>query len=217
MRTGPLSRLAIVSLLLFVAAGALARWSRYEKVKLPGPLERLPMAIGGWSGHGQPAFDPKVVQTLGVDEYVNRSYTSAAGAPLLLYVGYYGDQRSGRTSHSPLKCLPGNGWEPVEIGRTTVRVQTPSGPRDLEINRYVVEKGSERQLVLFWYQSRGRVIASEYWAKLFLVSDAVRFNRTDGALVRVIAPLRSNGAEQEHATKAFIEDLFPVLGRYLPA
>lgn len=211
------SRLVVVAVVFLASTAALARWSRHEKVILPAPLAGLPMAIGSWNGHGQPPFDPKIVETLGVDEYVNRSYVSAAGSPVLLYVGYYGDQRSGRTSHSPLKCLPSNGWEPVEIGRTQVRVQTADGPRQLEINRYVVEKGSERQLVLFWYQSRGRVIASEYWAKIFLVSDAVRFNRTDGALVRVIAPLGSDPAGQERAAKAFIEGLFPVLGGYLPA
>jgi EpsI family protein len=217
MTSRTVSRLAVVAMILFVATAALARWSRHERVTLPEPLAGLPLAIGAWSGHVQPPFDSKVVQTLGVDEYVNRSYMSAAGSPVLLYVGYYGDQRSGRTSHSPLKCLPSNGWEPVEIGRTTVRVPTAEGAREMEINRYVVEKGTERQLVLFWYQSRGRVIASEYWAKIFLVGDAVRFNRSDGALVRVIAPLGANPAQQERAAKAFIETLFPVLGRYLPA
>lgn len=217
MISRPAWRLALVSIVFFLAAGWLAQWSTHAKVPLAAPLETLPMRIGDWEGYRQPAFDPEVVETLGVDEYVNRSYTSVAGSPVLLYVGYYGDQRSGRTSHSPLKCLPSNGWEPVEIGRTSVHVPTASGGYALEINRYVVEKGTERQLVLFWYQSRGQVIASEYWAKISLVGNAVRFNRTDGALVRVIAPLGSNPHDQERAAKAFIESLFPVLGRYLPA
>ncbi len=209
-------RLLALSTVLVLATGLLARWSAHEKLRLPAPLETLPMQIGGWNGNRQPAFDPKLIQNLGVDDYVNRSYVAPTGTPVLLYVGFYGDQRSGRTSHSPLKCLPSNGWEPTAIGRTVIRVRAPSGSRDLDINRYVVQKGTEQQLVLFWYQSRGRVIASEYWAKFYLVNDAVRFNRTDGALVRIIVPLGSDSAAQERAAKSFIEQLFPVLGRYLP-
>jgi EpsI family protein len=211
------ARLALVSVLLFAASASLARWTTHEKVPLSSPLESLPLSIADWDGRREPGFDPKVVQTLGVDQYVNRAYTSHAGSPVLLYVGYYGDQRSGRTSHSPLKCLPGNGWQPVEIGRTQIRVPRDASGHGLEINRYIVEKGSERQLVLFWYQSHGRVIASEYWAKVFLVTDAVRLNRTDGALVRILVPLGSDPAGEERRAKAFIEKLFPVLGRYLPA
>ena len=96
----------------------------------------------------------------------------------------------------------------------------PTSPNpDVEINRYVVQKGLERQLVLYWYQSHGRVVASEYWGKFYLIRDAVRLNRTDGALVRVTAPINGdNGdASAERTAVGFVKALFPLLRDYLPA
>jgi EpsI family protein len=102
-----------------------------------------------------------------------------------------------------------------------IQVQTGVGEPSLEIrvNRYIIEKGMDRQLVLYWYQSHGRVIASEYAAKFFLVRDAMQLNRTDAALVRVIAPFNSaNGeAAAESLTTSFVKALFPRLGQYIPS
>jgi EpsI family protein len=89
---------------------------------------------------------------------------------------------------------------------------------EIVVNRYVVQKGLDRQLVLYWYQSHGRVVASEYWGKFYLIRDAVRLNRTDGALVRVITPVGDDGdeARAEQTAIRFVKALFPVLGSYLP-
>jgi EpsI family protein len=125
--------------------------------------------------------------------------------------------------HSPLNCLPGSGCEP--ISQTYARVPlaggvNEGGPSAITINRYVVQKGLERQLVLYWYQAHGRVIASEYWSKFYLIRDAVRLNRTDGALVRVIAPVVGDGpdaeARAERLGTAFIQAMFTRLSAYLP-
>ena len=138
-------------------------------------------------------------------------------------MGYYGTQRQGASIHSPLNCLPGAGWIPVEQGRLALNVaSSPNGPRrTIEVNRVVIEKGLDRQLVLYWYQSHDRVIASEYWGKIYTVVDAIRLNRTDAALVRVIAPIKSRdpGALEaaEPAASGFVEALFPQLGKYLPS
>jgi EpsI family protein len=91
-----------------------------------------------------------------------------------------------------------------------------SGAAPIEVNRYVIAKGLDRQLVLYWYQSHGRVIASEYWAKIFLTLDAIRLNRTDGALVRVITPIRGSEVAAEREAVQFVQTLFPLLGQYLP-
>jgi EpsI family protein len=132
-------------------------------------------------------------------------------------MGYYGSQRQGDTMHSPLNCLPGAGWEP--LSKSTVAVETPSSD-PIVINRYIIQKGLDRQLVLYWYQSHGRAVASEYWSKLYLIRDAVRLNRTDGALIRVIAPIaigsEDGGAAAERDATRFVRALYPALLPYLP-
>ncbi len=97
----------------------------------------------------------------------------------------------------------------------------PAGPtRSIEVNRVVIQKGLDRSLVLYWYQTHGRVVASEYWGKVYTVLDAIRYNRTDAALVRVIAPVGEGGAEPllraQHAAEAFAGDVFTELPKFLP-
>jgi len=134
-------------------------------------------------------------------------------------MGYYGSQRQGDTIHSPLNCLPGAGWTPVSQGQLAIANADGAG-RDIIVNRYIVQKGLERQLVLYWYQSHGRVVASEYWSRAFLINDAIRLNRTDGSLVRVIAPIAvdadDSGAAAQDLAEEFVRVLFPQLPSYLP-
>ena len=213
-------RLLIVSVLLAGTAGYLASATRAEPVPVRETLESCPVNIAEWRGRPGAPFDQRTLEVLGVDEYLNRVYT-ADGAPVGLYVGYYGSQRQGDTMHSPLNCLPGAGWTPVSFARMPLAVPSTSGtaPADvsIEVNRYVVEKGLDRQVVLYWYQSHGRVVASEYWGKIYLVLDAIRTNRTDGALVRIVAPVITTEEEAEARATRFARELYPLLGRYLPS
>jgi len=146
------------------------------------PLARLPLRLGDWIGRDAGPFDDDTLAALGVDEYLNRQYVASQGAPLALYLGYYASQRQGDTIHSPQNCLPGAGWQPIESGRLRVR----SAGRDVDMNRYVVHKGGDRQVVLYWYQGRGRITAGEYSNKLWLMLDAARLHRSDGGLARVL-------------------------------
>ena len=98
-----------------------------------------------------------------VDDYVNRVYVEASGAPVGVYIGYYASQRQGDTMHSPQNCLPGAGWRPIETGYQDL----PTGSASSRVNRYVIQKGLDRQVVLYWYQGRGRVVANEYINKCF--------------------------------------------------
>ena len=131
-----------------------------------------------------------------MDEYLNLVYSKTADLPIGLYIGYYKSQREGDTMHSPLNCLPGAGWAPESQSYLTIPVSTSPGaaPQPITVNRYLIRKGADRQLVLYWYQSHGRVVASEYSSKIFMVLDAIRTNRTDGALVRVITPVLDEDA-----------------------
>ena len=213
-------RLLISALTLAVGAVFIGWVSRTEARVAREPLAQLPLQIGEWRGRDYPEFEAKVLDVLGVDDHIHRLYGRwKTGASL--YIGYYDSQRTGDTIHSPMKCLPGTGWQPLSVGRTQVEVSDAStdGKRVLDVNRYVVQKDSDRYVVLFWYQSHGRVIASEYVAKLRLMVDAVHLNRTDGALVRVMVPMTDevDAATADRAAAEFVGVLYPLLGRYLPS
>jgi EpsI family protein len=178
-------------------------------------LSALPMSLGTWSGRDEPPFDADTLRVLGVDTYVNRAYvsTEAAEAMVGVYVGFYGSQRQGDAIHSPLNCLPGSGWQPMHRSRVAV---TGAGQEPFDATRLLVQKGRDRQVVLYWYEGRGRRVASEYWNKALLVADAVRSNRTDGALVRLMSPVGRSEAAADAQLLAFTSDLLPALTRALP-
>ena len=213
------------SIVLFVvflaAAGLVARQNRPEPAPARSTFGQFPTQIQEWSGQQLPPLDGRILAILGVDDYLNRVYLTPNRAGVGLYVGYYRSQRQGDAIHSPMNCLPGAGWEPLSKSSVRIPVQLTAGVAEIDANRYVIQKGLDRQLVLYWYQSHGRTVASEYWSKLFLIRDAVRLNRTDAALVRVIAPINPNveGGEvaAEREANDFVKAMFPLLPAYLPS
>ena len=222
-----LTRALVLSGCLLSSAAYLAGATKSEPIPLRVPIEEFPFKVASWNGTRAADLEPDVLAALGVDEYVNRVYRTRTGSTAGLYIGYYKSQRQGDTMHSPLNCLPGSGWTPLNNGRITVDLAAPSADTSarslpsspVEINRYVVQKGSDTLMVLYWYQSHGRVVASEYWGKFYLVLDALRINRTDGALVRIIVPTDTSDnathrAEEQGTT--FVRDIFPLLTRHLP-
>jgi exosortase D (VPLPA-CTERM-specific) len=221
-------RAVIVALVLLLGTVAIARASKSEAVPPRESLATFPMDISEWRGQTAERFDQQILAVLGVDEYISRIYTAPTNISVGLYVGYYKSQREGDTMHSPLNCLPGAGWQPVKQERVTIPVATsfdgatgqPSGHREIVVNRFLIRRGLDQQVVIYWYQSHGRVVASEYWGKIYTVVDAIRLNRTDAAMVRVICPVSSNDeageARAEAAATAFARAMFPLLGRYLP-
>ena len=212
------TRIAILCLVLLATAGVIARASKPEIVPIRESLDGMPIRIGPWTGGPSQIMKSNVLSILGVDDYVDRTYVSPDLFPAHLYVGYYESQRSGDTMHSPLNCLPGAGWNPVKRGHIRIPV---GGGSAIEINRIVISKGGEKQVVLYWYQSHGRVVASEYWGKIYTVIDAMRTNRTDAALVRVVCPVAGTDAasekDAEERAVEFVKELFPLLERFLPA
>lgn len=218
-----ITRAFVLFACLAVGAVAVARADRAETVLERAPLEKFPMSIGEWSGVKEQPFEAKILAVLGVDDYLTRAYfTADRRAAAGLYIGYYQSQRQGDTMHSPLNCLPGAGWEPLSRSILTLPVSPSPGaaPVDIGINRYIIQKGLERQVVLYWYQSHGRVVASEYWGKYYLVKDAVQLNRTDGSMVRVIVPVVGGDAGEaaaEATAARFVQTIFPLLGNYLPS
>ena len=201
---------------VIVAVGVYgSRVAGSERAVSREPLASLPIELGAWHAAGDLPIDDESLGVLGVDDYVNRVYQRPSTAPVSLYIGYYASQRQGDTIHSPQNCLPGAGWQAVENGRTTLDL----GGRSLVVNRYMVQKGLNRQVVLYWYQGRGRVIANEYANKLWLMVDAARLHRTNGSLVRVVAPVAAATGGVQSADAAatdFARSLYPSLSTYLP-
>jgi len=206
-----LTRALIVALLL-VGAGTAVHVATVREVPVTrAALTTLPLDIDGWQGRDAAPFADDIVATLGVDDYVNRQYIRN-GMPIAVYVGYYASQRSGDTIHSPQNCLPGAGWLPVSSGVHRIA----RGDSTVTVNRYEIAKGINRQVVLYWYQGRGRVVAGEYANKAWLMLDAARYGRSSGGLVRLIGPVVTTPDAALAELSSFAERLLPVLPEYLP-
>lgn len=202
----------LVVLVLVGGLAGLHLLSHGEAVPLSKPLATLPLVLQGWRGRDL-ELEPRIVKGIGVDDHLNRLYQDESGNQLGIYIGYYKSQRAGVVIHSPKNCLPGVGWQPVTSGYTDL-VQ-PDGKRSA-VNMYEVRKGLDRQIVLYWYESHGRIIASEYWAKIYMALDAIRLHRTDAALVRVVTPLGDNQADARQRATAFAERILEPLGSLIP-
>lgn len=217
--TSPLIRALTLCAVMVATTVFLANARRAELPVSRPDFDSFPMRIDAWRAAVDPPLDEEILKVLGVDDYLSRVYYRPDGAAVGLYMGFYGSQRQGDTIHSPLNCLPGAGWEPVSQGR--LELTDVRGPgRHATVNRYVVQKGLDRQLVLYWYQSHGRVVASEYWSKFYLIRDAIRLNRTDGSMVRLIAPIQNRGEDATMPAQRLAEEfarlIFPSLDKYLP-
>jgi len=209
-------KVTVVIALLLAASFGVRATKTDEPVHLQASLSTFPHQLGAWRGTDT-SFSPRLVEVLGVDDYMTRKYRDDQEQTVDLYVGYYATQRQGSTYHSPQNCLPGSGWAITEMETIPLQLsQAQETP--VRINRVLIQRGLDRQLVLYWYQDRGRIITSEYWAKIYLVWDAIWKQRTDGALVRVVIPFTGADSNQAFETgKQFVQILFPVLQRYLPA
>jgi len=212
------SRQALVlTVLLALQAGVFYTYSGAEQAPASGPLNQMPTEFGSWRMAAEGVIEKEVLDVLRADDVVIRSYAQAeSGRVASLFVAYFRSQRTGQAPHSPKNCLPGSGWEPSASEYR--RISIPGLEAPIEVNRYLVERGDSKSVVLYWYQTPYRVIASEYEAKFYLVVDSVRHRRSDTALVRVVTPV-INGDERG-ATKAaedFVRAFFLPLRGYLPS
>jgi EpsI family protein len=178
-------------------------------------LKEMPSQVGPWRQVGaDQRFDQQTESVLRADDYLSRTYQLPDGLAASFYVGYYTTQRTGATYHSPLNCLPGSGWEMNEPASITI---TPAdGSPSFEANRYIIQNGDNKQLLIYWYQGRGRKLKSEYWGKIYTVIDSIRRRRSDGAMVRVMVPV---GRSEEQALKAAADlaaQISPVLPGFIP-
>lgn len=204
-----------VALLLLATAFALEARRSNEILPPHKGLIEFPMQILNWYGRDNP-MSPATLEVLGAGDFLSRDYQrSPFEAPVDLFIAFFPSQRTGDTIHSPKNCFPGAGWAPLDS--THIQLRRLDGS-SMSVNRYLIGKGTSKAIVLYWYQAHGRVTPSEYWAKIFLVTDAIRLNRTDGSLVRVLTPLgdREDNGPAEARAIGFAEELLPFLDTYIP-
>jgi len=202
MNAGSL-RFWIVAVIMLATALVLQAHSRSEFFPPRASLNSLPQQIDGWSGTDS-VLDQETLHILGPGEFLMRDYENASQPQpwINLWIAYFPTQKAGDTIHSPNHCLPGAGWVPTS--REVVQITRPDGS-SFPANRYVVSKGGNRELVLYWFQAHGREVASEYWAKYYLVSDSVRMNRSDGGLVRLTTPMLDGETPDAAQARTYVE------------
>lgn len=210
-----LKRTSIPCLVMLSTVILLGHFRHIENRHLKKPLTDFPKQISEWAGREE-HFAKEVYNFLGVDDSFLCNYRDMCGNTIQLYIGFYRSQMEGRIIHSPKNCMPGAGWNVIHSSLETIRISGGDGD-DNHVIKLLLEKGSEKQVVLYWFQSRGRIVVSEYLEKVFLVIDAFKLRRTDGSFVRLISPV-SNG--NEHITtdymKSFAQSIIPVLEDFLP-
>lgn len=206
----------LVTAILLVQAAAFHLVNRREEVTEAAPLRQIPEEFAGWELVEDRPLDSYNLEIVHPDDYVMRMYARSSGGRWAdLFIAYFRTQRTGHSPHSPRNCLPGRGWVPSRAGYISISV--PGDPALLTVNRYVVAKESARSVVLYWYQTARRVIASEYEAKIWLVLDAMRYNRSDTALVRVVVPVGADGdSAAERSAVEFAQAVVPLLRTRMP-
>ncbi len=209
-------RFALAAALIAGTAILLQARNRAELVPQHLPLSLFPAQLAAWESSEIP-LDKDTLAILGNGDFMERTYFDPRhDAPTVdLFLAYFPSQRAGDTIHSPQHCLPGAGWNPDENNRITLSLP---GHGPFPANRYVISRAGARKLVLYWYWAHDRGVASEYWAKFYLVKDAIQMNRSDGALVRITTdmfPGESAAAAQERVLP-FASHVVPLLDQYIP-
>lgn len=184
-------RFAILFLLILAGGFVVNAWEYLGEARVERKqLRDFPKQIGIWEQTGgDEQFNKETLAVLRASDYLLRNYRGADGRNVNFYVGYYASQRDGATYHSPLNCLPGSGWVMSEPGKITI---TPAGRPAFVANKYLIQNGDHKELLVYWYQGRGRSVASEYWGKVYTVVDSVRMRRSDGAMVRITTSVESD-------------------------
>jgi len=204
----------LLILLLFAATWyVLNVTSEVRAIPIKRTLADFPQRLGDY--HLSNAFQSSSAELkmLGVDDYIQYDYINSAGERINLYVGYYRAVGVTGSYHSPKNCLPGAGWNIYTTRRTPLNI----GGKQTAVSEMLIQDGADQQVVMYWYQNRGRIIPSEYWEKFWLIKDALFMGRRDGAFVRVMSYVKDGQVEAtEERTRQFSEMALSELGDFLP-
>ncbi len=206
----------VLTVVLLAQAAIFYGSSRREKTPPHKPLQEFSLADSNWVVRQNVPLDKETLEVLKADDILSRVYQNkSSGHVATLFVAYFETQRTGKAPHSPKNCLPGSGWVPSQSGMIDIAIAAEK--ESIRVNRYVVSRGQNESVVLYWYQARNRIIASEYSAKIFTVADAIRYNRTDTSLIRVVVGVNDGNTRSATDTAvSFVNSFFGPLRRYLP-
>ena len=205
-----------VLLILILLMGAIVNgWAYLGEAHVERKeLKDFPQTVGVWQKTGiDQILDDETLKVLRASDYLLRDFRKPDGRVANLYVGYYASQRTGASYHSPLNCLPGSGWTLSEPGKAMVSL--PDGS-SFAANKYVIQNGDFKSMMIYWYQGRGRNVASEYWGKVYTMFDSVRLRRSNGAMVRVTVPIGNSEADAEKSALEFASAASAVLPEFVP-
>jgi EpsI family protein len=206
-------KILIVSFIMFFSIFILNFAKESKETPPLNKFSKFPLKIGQWNGK-KDFFDQKVYDILGVDDSVLAHYKNSENRYVQLYIGFYRSQKEGDLIHSPKNCMPGSGWNIVNSGLEEIILKNN---KKIKVIRLNLKKDSEEQIVLYWFQSRGRIISSEYWQKIWLVYDSITKGRTDGSFVRIISPVNETREKTLETLKEFTKDVYPYLNEYIPS
>jgi EpsI family protein len=208
-------RVAILFVVLVAGGIVVNGWEYLGEARVERKeLKSFPKQFGKWEQlGGDEQFDNQTIAVLRASDYLLRNYRGADGRVVNFYVGYYASQRDGATYHSPLNCLPGAGWVMNEPGTITI---TPPGRPAFVANRYLIQNGLHKELLVYWYQGRGRAVASEYWGKVYTVVDSVRLRRSDGAMIRIMTPVDGSESGALQAAMDLAANSSIILPEFVP-
>jgi len=177
-------------------------------------LASFPVVIDGWRSIESEILADADLDVLKPSDYLVRLYIDSNGEEASLYIGYWLSQRKGAQVHSPKNCLPGGGWEPIEARRMRIPIQ--GSDSSIEVNRYLLQKGEQTMIVLYWFQSQGRTTGSELRAKIDLVSNSMLHHRSDGAIVRVSSLVHQDAHATDGLLVKFVQAFYSNLRDFLP-
>ena len=206
----------VVALLVSAFGLSIQMQGRQEIIPARAEFVEFPMALGEWTGRRE-VLEQKYIDALKFEDYILADFVrNREAVPVNFYSAYYESQRQGESIHSPRSCLPAGGWEIQSLEQIVPKGFEGSGG-EFKVNRAVIQKGNDRQLVYYWFRQRGRNITNEYLAKFYLLWDAIGKNRTDGALVRLTTyvPPSEDLAKAEKRLEDFLQSMQPELPRFV--
>uniref|UniRef100_Q07SN6 Eight transmembrane protein EpsH n=1 Tax=Rhodopseudomonas palustris (strain BisA53) TaxID=316055 RepID=Q07SN6_RHOP5 len=213
----PLLLPIISCLVLTIVTGVMGSYisARKEISPIRESLLGFPNSLGRWLGRTS-SIDSQTERGLGLTDYILSDYRAPDGRSVNFYVAYYASQRNGQSPHSPSVCIPGNGWQITQFNR--IEYTSESRRLTMPLNRAVIQNGSSKEIVYYWFEQRGRKVANEWVSKYYLFRDAILRNRTDGALVRLITPVYPGEEERDadRRLRAFTDEVVPNLSGFLP-
>jgi exosortase D (VPLPA-CTERM-specific) len=213
----------LVGGLLLACVGAATLWAPQRDQIRPErtAFSQFPMRLAGdWVGRTE-KLEPDIVAWLAFDDYLLANFSRGEGPWVNFYSTYYGSQSGGGSTHSPRTCIPGGGWEIKQLTETPLRLNPSSdasASTTMVVNRVVIQKGEQRQLVYYWFDQRGRVLTNEFAVKWYILRDGITDHRSDGALMRLVTPVPPNEdlAQADARLTGFLSTISPMLRDYVP-